>query len=169
MATLALSALAPTGIAVAGTTSNGDDIISPSFVAKAEKALAQHKQLTQKQRAAIAVHFAYQHIGDWYMWGGNGPHRWDCSGLVVGAWRAAGIHLPRISYEMYNTRYKHVAWRDLQPGDVIEFHAGRTHVGIYVGNGYMIHAPQTGEQVRKEKLTAHRRGQFNGAIRPGAY
>lgn len=164
---LALSVLSPAGIANASSQPSVKEMLSKKFLAKAEWALRHHKHLSQPQRAAIAVHFAYQHIGDMYQWGGNGPHRWDCSGLVDGSWRAAGIHLPRISYEIYNAHYKHVSYRNLRPGDVLEFYSGMSHVGIYVGYGYMIQASHSGAPVAKARLAGYYHSNFSGAIRPG--
>ncbi|MFC4912895.1 C40 family peptidase [Actinomadura gamaensis] len=121
----------------------------------------------QRSRAAVAVRFAYRHIGDPYRWGGNGPHAWDCSGLVVGAWRKAGVRLPRTTQSIYRAVPHKVSWSHLQPGDLVFFYSGRTHVGIYIGHGYMIHSPHSGTTVRKARLAGYYKREFAGAVRPG--
>jgi murein DD-endopeptidase len=124
-------------------------------------------KLTQKQKAARAVKFAYAHIGDWYRYGGIGPHRWDCSGLAGGAWKYGGVKLPRVTNAIFRGVHTKVRWSNLRPGDLVFFYR-LGHVGIYVGNGYMIHAPHTGQKVKRVKLNRYFRQQFAGAVRPGA-
>lgn len=98
-------------------------------------------------RAAIAINFAKSKLGTWYLWGGTGP-QYDCSGLVQAAWAAAGVSLPRTTYEQVNVGYAVPAiLDDLEPGDVI-FYNGDEHEALYVGGGLVIHAPTTGEQVQ---------------------
>jgi cell wall-associated NlpC family hydrolase len=98
-------------------------------------------------RAAIAIAFAKSKLGTWYLWGGTGP-QYDCSGLVQAAWRAAGVELPRTTYEQVNVGYAVPAiLGDLEPGDVI-FYNGDEHEALYIGGGLVIHAPTTGQQVQ---------------------
>jgi cell wall-associated NlpC family hydrolase len=98
-------------------------------------------------RAGIAVDFAKSKLGTWYQWGGTGP-QYDCSGLVQAAWGAAGVYLPRTTYEQVNVGYAVPAiLDDLEPGDVI-FYIGDEHEALYVGGGLVIHAPETGMQVQ---------------------
>lgn len=98
-------------------------------------------------RAARAVAFAYAAIGKPYVWGATGPGSYDCSGLTQAAWRAAGVSLPRTTYTQINAGQR-VSRDRLAPGDLVFFYSGVTHVGMYVGNGQMIHAPRPGSTVR---------------------
>ncbi|MFF3758905.1 C40 family peptidase [Streptomyces sp. NPDC002185] len=97
--------------------------------------------------AAAIVAFARAQIGDAYVSGGTGPNSWDCSGLVQAAYKAAGIDLPRISYEQ-SSMGTSVSLSDLQPGDVLYWgsRSGSYHVAIYVGGGKYVGAqnPSTG-------------------------
>ncbi|MFE9563480.1 NlpC/P60 family protein [Streptomyces sp. NPDC006487] len=98
-------------------------------------------------RAARAVAFAYGAIGKPYVWGATGPGSFDCSGLTQAAWRAAGVSLPRTTYTQINAGQR-VSRDRLAPGDLVFFYSGVTHVGMYIGNGQMIHAPRPGSTVR---------------------
>ncbi|MFD8980256.1 NlpC/P60 family protein [Streptomyces sp. NPDC059564] len=98
-------------------------------------------------RAARAVAFAYAAIGKPYVWGATGPGSYDCSGLTQAAWRAAGVSLPRTTYTQINAGQR-VSRDQLAPGDLVFFYSGVTHVGMYIGNGQMIHAPRPGSTVR---------------------
>ncbi|MFD5148224.1 NlpC/P60 family protein [Streptomyces sp. NPDC058401] len=98
-------------------------------------------------RAARAVAFAYGAIGKPYVWGATGPGSYDCSGLTQAAWRAAGVSLPRTTYTQINAGQR-VSRDALAPGDLVFFYSGVTHVGMYIGNGQMIHAPRPGSTVR---------------------
>jgi peptidoglycan DL-endopeptidase CwlO len=102
-------------------------------------------------RAGIAIAFAESKLGLWYQWGGTGPTGYDCSGLVQAAWGAAGVSLPRTTYEMVDdtsNMYRVPAiLADLEPGDLI-FYNGAEHVALYIGNGLVVHAPRTGEQIQ---------------------
>jgi peptidoglycan DL-endopeptidase CwlO len=98
-------------------------------------------------RAAIAIDFAKSKLGTWYLWGGTGP-QYDCSGLVQAAWGAAGVYLPRTTYEQASVGYAVPAiLEDLEPGDVILYN-GDEHEALYIGGGLVIHAPTTGMQVQ---------------------
>lgn len=125
------------------------------------------READQRQSAKKAVRFARRQIGKPYRWGAEGPDRYDCSGLAMAAWRAAGVRIPRVTYAQYRKVDRKVKLKNLRPGDLVFFH-GRRHVGIYVGGGKYLHAPRTGETVRVDKLGKWRRKQFAGAVRPGA-
>ncbi|MGW1896862.1 NlpC/P60 family protein [Streptomyces hirsutus] len=103
-------------------------------------------------RAADAVSYAYQKLGSPYVWGSTGPNAFDCSGLVQAAYRSAGVSLPRTTYAQINAG-RRVARSELRPGDLVFFYSGITHVGLYIGNGRMIHAPNSGSTVRVAPLT----------------
>ncbi|MFF7374027.1 NlpC/P60 family protein [Streptomyces massasporeus] len=102
-------------------------------------------------RAATAVSYAYQKLGSPYVWGATGPNAFDCSGLVQAAYRAAGVSLPRTTYSQIAAG-RRVSRSELLPGDLVFFYAGISHVGIYVGNGRMIHAPNPSAPVRVAPL-----------------
>ena len=114
-------------------------------------------------RAAAAVKYAYAQLGKPYHWAGAGPYSFDCSGLTMRAWQAAGVSLSHnAAAQYYSTR--HVSLADLQPGDLIYFGHPIHHVGIYIGGGRMIEAPYTGADVR---ITAFGyRHDIAGASRP---
>nr|WP_167307893.1 C40 family peptidase [Streptomyces tendae] len=98
-------------------------------------------------RAAAAVAYAYQKLGSPYVWGATGPNAFDCSGLTQAAYRAAGVSLPRTTYAQIDAG-RRVPRSELLPGDLVFFYSGISHVGIYVGNGQMIHAPNPSAPVR---------------------
>lgn len=102
-------------------------------------------------RAARAVAFAYGAIGKPYVWGATGPGSFDCSGLTQAAWKSAGVALPRTTYTQINAG-RRVSRDQLAPGDLVFFYSGITHVGLYIGNGQMIHAPRPGSTVRVAPL-----------------
>ncbi|MEV6676059.1 NlpC/P60 family protein [Streptomyces erythrochromogenes] len=113
-------------------------------------------------RAARAVAFAYSSIGKPYVWGATGPGSFDCSGLTQAAWRSAGVALPRTTYTQINAG-RRVSRDQLAPGDLVFFYSGITHVGLYVGNGQMIHAPRPGSTVRLAPIDSM---PWAGASRP---
>ncbi|MEV7846802.1 NlpC/P60 family protein [Streptomyces cyaneofuscatus] len=106
-----------------------------SYAAKAEKVLA----------------FARAQIGKPYVWGASGPASYDCSGLTQAAWREAGVTLPRTTWDQVKVGTR-VATSDLRPGDLVFFYDDISHVGIYKGDGMMIHAPKPGANVREESI-----------------
>jgi cell wall-associated NlpC family hydrolase len=99
-------------------------------------------------RAAIAVAYVKSKVGDPYVWGASGPNAFDCSGLTMAAWAAAGVSLGHYTGAQYGETSR-VSRSDLQPGDLIFFYGGLSHVGMYIGGGLMIHAsnPSTGVEV----------------------
>ncbi|WP_445515135.1 NlpC/P60 family protein [Streptomyces sp. NEAU-174] len=113
-------------------------------------------------RAARAVSYAYAALGKPYVWGATGPHGYDCSGLTQAAWRAAGVALPRTTYTQINAGQR-VTRDQLAPGDLVFFYSGISHVGLYVGDGRMIHAPHPGAPVRLASVADM---PFAGAARP---
>ena len=118
---------------------------------------------TQAQKA---VAFAYAALGCPYVYGAAGPCSagYDCSGLTSAAWASAGVSIPRTSYGQ--ATLPHVSTSALQPGDILEF-AGDSHVGIYVGGGWLIDAPQPGMNVEKVRLSSSWYAQnLDGAVLP---
>ncbi|WP_326797899.1 NlpC/P60 family protein [Streptomyces sp. NBC_01808] len=106
--------------------------------------------------------FAEAQLGKPYVWGATGPDSYDCSGLTQAAWREAGISLPRTTYDQVNAGTQ-VAKADLQPGDLVFFYDDISHVGIYVGNGQMIHASKPGDDVKYESIDYM---PFHSGVRP---
>ncbi|MFI5981343.1 NlpC/P60 family protein [Streptomyces sp. NPDC051555] len=113
-------------------------------------------------RAAKAVAFAYGALGKPYVWGATGPGSFDCSGLTQAAWKAAGVSLPRTTYTQINAGHR-VSRDQLAPGDLVFFYSGISHVGMYIGNGQMIHAPHPGAPVRIAPIASM---PWAGASRP---
>ncbi|MFC4336893.1 C40 family peptidase [Salininema proteolyticum] len=92
------------------------------------------------------VQFGLDQQGEPYEWGSSGPDTWDCSGLVLGSWATAGVSLPH-SVQMQWDYVAHVSRDQLQPGDIV-FYEGLGHNALYIGDGQVVHAPQTGDVVR---------------------
>ncbi|MFE4218434.1 NlpC/P60 family protein [Streptomyces sp. NPDC056844] len=116
-------------------TGTGGTGSGSGYASKAEKVLA----------------FARAQIGKPYVWGATGPSSYDCSGLTQAAWREAGVDLPRTTWDQVEVGTR-VATADLQPGDLVFFYDDISHVGIYKGDGMMIHAPKPGANVREESI-----------------
>ncbi|MFG2624193.1 NlpC/P60 family protein [Streptomyces sp. NPDC048473] len=102
-------------------------------------------------KAEKALAFATAQIGKPYVWGATGPSSYDCSGLTQAAWKAAGVDIPRTTWDQVETGIR-IATADLQPGDLVFFYDDISHVGIYKGDGMMIHAPKPGANVREESI-----------------
>ena len=100
---------------------------------------------------AQALRFALTKRGDPYVWGAAGPSSFDCSGLVLWAYAQVGISLPHFTGDQWNMGV-HVARADLQPGDLVFFYPDIGHVGLYIGNGLMVDAPNFGETVQVEPV-----------------
>jgi len=98
-------------------------------------------------RGGVAIKYALVQIGDKYVFGADGLTYWDCSGLTMRAFQAAGVSLPHSSRAQYNYG-KSIARKDLQPGDLVFFGKPISHVAIYLGGNRMIHAPHTGARVK---------------------
>ena len=117
---------------------------------------------TQAQKA---VAFAFGALGCPYDFGGTScSPGYDCSGLTMSAWAAAGVSIPRTSYDQWAS-LPHVSLSNLQPGDILVFN-GAGHVGIYVGNNKLIDAPHTGLDVEEVSFTGWYRTTLDGAVRP---
>lgn len=120
--------------------------------------------------AEIAIAFARAQLGDPYGWGGSGPDVWDCSGLTMRAWEAAGVLLPRTTVQQYRATTPITA-AQLLPGDLVFWASNparpRTihHVALYLGADRVLHAPNPERPVEEQMLT------YNGTpaffTRPG--
>ncbi|MEV7399483.1 NlpC/P60 family protein [Streptomyces sp. NPDC091267] len=115
--------------------------------AHADRSASRGSDRAPNARAAEAVAFAYGALGKPYVWGATGPSSFDCSGLTQAAWQSAGVSLPRTTYTQINSGQR-VSRSELAPGDLVFFYSGISHVGLYIGNGQMIHAPRPGAPVR---------------------
>ncbi|GAA2633215.1 C40 family peptidase [Streptomyces axinellae] len=122
------------------------DASGSSYAAKAQKVIA----------------FAKKQLGKPYVWGATGPNSYDCSGLTQDAWKAGGVSLPRTTWDQVKVGTK-VAKSAMKPGDLIFFYDDVSHVGIYVGDGQMIHAPKPGAKIRYESVDYM---PFHSAVRP---
>ena len=114
-------------------------------------------------RAAAAVSYAMDQVGDAYVYGAAGPDAYDCSGLTMASWAQAGVALPHSSSAQYSSGPQ-VPASALQPGDLVFYYSPISHVGMYIGNGMIVHAanPSTGVQVAGLYSMP-----FSGAVRPG--
>lgn len=110
---------------------------------------------------AQALQAAISRLGYPYIWGAAGPTSFDCSGLVMWAYQQVGISLPHFTVSQYNSGV-HVARSDLEPGDLVFFFSNISHVGMYIGNGMMIDAPNFGEDVKVQPIYWN---EFVGAVR----
>ncbi|GGS86589.1 hypothetical protein GCM10010156_51410 [Planobispora rosea] len=95
------------------------------------------------------VEQARRYLGVPYLWGGTEPSRGlDCSGLVQLVYKKLGISLPRVSQDQQNEGRSIPSLKQAQPGDLLTFGSPATHIGIYIGDGKMLHAPRTGDVVK---------------------
>jgi cell wall-associated NlpC family hydrolase len=137
------------GAGTGGTGSSGSSTPDTSNGTKAEKAIA----------------FARAQIGKPYVWGATGPGSYDCSGLTQAAWKAAGVSLPRVTYDQVNAGTT-VSVSQAQPGDLVFFYDDLSHVGLYIGDGMMIHAPKPGAYVREESIFYDGESSIHSVVRP---
>ncbi|MFF7949973.1 C40 family peptidase [Streptomyces griseorubiginosus] len=136
-----------TGVGEAGTRASRDATGARQGLTTPAAATAQ----APNSRAAAAVSYAYSKLGSPYVWGATGPDAFDCSGLVQAAYRSAGISLPRTTYAQIDAG-RRVSRSELLPGDLVFFYSGISHVGLYIGNGMMIHAPNPSAPVREAPI-----------------
>jgi cell wall-associated NlpC family hydrolase len=111
-----------------------------------------------------AVEFATGQIGKPYEWGAEGPDTYDCSGLTSQAWADADHAIPRTSQEQWK-QLKHVDIKDMRPGDLIIYFDDASHVGMYIGDGAIVHAPRPGRTVT---ITGAGSMPILGVVRPDA-
>lgn len=102
-------------------------------------------------KGAVAAKAACNKIGKPYVWATAGPSTFDCSGLTLYAWKAAGVSLGHYTGWQWNEATK-ITRSQLQVGDLVFFFSDHHHVGIYMGGGWMVHAPSTGDVVRMAKI-----------------
>jgi cell wall-associated NlpC family hydrolase len=109
-----------------------------------------------------AIAYATEQIGKEYEWGAEGPRTYDCSGLTMRAWQAAGWGIPRTSQEQWR-QLPRVPIEKMRPGDLIIYKRDAGHVGMYVGDGEMINAPRTGRRI---EITGAGSMPILGVVRP---
>ncbi|MBE7323284.1 C40 family peptidase [Nocardioides sp. Y6] len=114
-------------------------------------------------RAAVAVKAALAQVGDAYVYGAVGPNAYDCSGLTMMAWAQAGVGLPHSSSAQFSSGAR-VSQGDLQPGDLVFYYSPISHVGMYIGNGQIVHAANPSKGVRIDGVFSM---PYVGAVRPG--
>lgn len=114
-------------------------------------------------RAQAAVKYAMAQVGKAYSYGAAGPSAFDCSGLTMRAWGAAGVGLPHSSSAQYGTGAK-VPRSQLKPGDLVFYYSPISHVGMYIGNGMIVHAANPSRGVRVDPVGMM---PYVGAVRPG--
>ncbi|WP_036491003.1 MULTISPECIES: C40 family peptidase [Nocardioides] len=114
-------------------------------------------------RAAAAISYAMAQVGDAYVYGATGDNAFDCSGLTMRAWGAAGVGLPHSSSAQYGSG-PHISASALQPGDLVFYYSPISHVGMYIGNGMIVHAANPGTGVAVSGLHSM---PYVGAVRPG--
>ncbi|HET6562758.1 MAG TPA: NlpC/P60 family protein [Marmoricola sp.] len=114
-------------------------------------------------RAGAAVQYALAQVGDAYVYGAAGPSAFDCSGLTMMAWAAAGVALPHSSSAQMGSGAP-VSTSALQPGDLVFYYSPVSHVGIYIGNGQVAHAANPSTGVRVDPVGSM---PISGAVRPG--
>lgn len=114
-------------------------------------------------RAAAAIQYAMAQVGDAYVYGAMGENAFDCSGLTMRAWAQAGVSLPHSSSAQFGSGPR-IAASDLQPGDLVFYYSPISHVGMYIGNGLIVHAANPGTGVVVSGLYSM---PYVGAVRPG--
>ena len=132
---VAVAAIASAGIALAPLPASAHTAVATAAPAAVASGAAQK-----------AVDTALAQRGDMYLYGATGPDRFDCSGLTSFAYKAAGVSIPRTS-KAQSTFGTPVSKANLQPGDLVFFYSPVSHVGMYIGNGQMVHASSAGKPV----------------------
>lgn len=108
------------------------------------------------------ISVAKKYLGARYVWGATGPNTFDCSGFTSYVYRQVGVSIPRVSRDQIHAGER-VSRKDLAPGDLVFFGSPIHHVGMYIGGGMMIHAPNSGSYV---KIAPAFRSSYSGACRP---
>ncbi|MDS1268698.1 C40 family peptidase [Lipingzhangella sp. LS1_29] len=111
-----------------------------------------------------AIDYALAQVGKPYVWGGTGPDGFDCSGLTMRAWGSVGVNLPRTTGGQSGVGTR-VSKGELQPGDLVFFYGGVSHMGLYLGDNQMVHAPSSGRHVEVVSLAGYWDGHFQFGVR----
>lgn len=166
LATVFLPVVVAGGLVGAVAAGSGGSGTSPAISAAPTDVLGPRRPAG---RGSVAAAWALTQLGHPYQWGATGPDAFDCSGLVLRAWQAAGVDLPRVAADQYRVT-GHLPVAEAGPGDLVFFSpdpadpASIEHVGIVIGPGMMVDAPHTGAVVR---VTPFYPGLMPDAVRPG--
>ncbi|MFG2636543.1 NlpC/P60 family protein [Streptomyces sp. NPDC048362] len=144
-----------TGSFVSPATTAGPSPFLPAPATESPRAL----------RAAKAIAFARAQIGKPCVWGATGPDSYDCSSLTQAAWKAAGVTLPRAAHQQALAGAP-VSLAGIEPGDLLLFFDDDRHVGLYVGDGMMVHAPGPGSSIREESVYGAGEAAIHRLVRP---
>jgi cell wall-associated NlpC family hydrolase len=136
---------------------------APMAAAATTRAMPQPAR-SASRGAGAAISEARAQLGKPYQYGAGGPGSFDCSGLTAWAWRAGGVSLPHNAAAQQGSGTP-VGRGELQPGDLVFFGSPAYHVGLYIGDGMMIHAPTTGDVVKVSSLSYM--SEYSGAVRVG--
>ncbi|MFE3829416.1 NlpC/P60 family protein [Streptomyces sp. NPDC059092] len=117
---------------------------------------------TASAQGRKAIGFATAQVGKPYVWGAEGPDSYDCSGLTSQAWAAGGRPIPRTSQEQWRLLPR-IDIKNMRPGDLIIYHQDASHVGMYIGDGKIVHAPRPGRNVT---VTGAGSMRILGVVRP---
>jgi cell wall-associated NlpC family hydrolase len=162
MLALLLAAALLVPVALGSSSTPGLTLVPTRFTGAVPLTVPRHRAARPVPLGRRAVRLAARELGVPYRYGGSSPSGFDCSGLVAFVYGKLGIRLPHNAAAQF--AYGHaVSSSHLQPGDLVFFH-GLGHVGLYIGRGRIIHAPQTGERVEIQRLAA-RSGSVEGARR----
>jgi len=154
------------GVARHNPEENIDDLFKRVDIVKISEATdapaeQQYVEAAPTSKGQQILEAAQTKVGAPYVWGATGPDSFDCSGLTSWAYGQAGIDIPRTS-QAQSSGGTQVAKGDLQPGDIVSFYGGATHVGIYAGDGQILHASTEGVPVGYAPLDSM---PFNNAVR----
>jgi peptidoglycan DL-endopeptidase CwlO len=158
---LATSALAALRRAQAAQVASRNAVRAAQPLLAAPRTVAVPKFANGSTIAQRAVAAALSRLGKRYVYGAGGPNTFDCSGLVQWSYRQAGVGTAHYTGAFW-AAYRHVSRSEMQPGDLVFFFSDHHHVGIYLGGGMMVNAPQTGDVVR---IVPAFGGGYSGAVR----
>jgi len=145
-------------IAKAGALAAATAIASTMVTGVANAAAPQRPDYDRIPQWVTAINWASTRLGVKYVWGGDSMAEggYDCSGLVLRAYEAAGVHLPRVANDQWAASDVHPKKNELLPGDLVFYGKGSSrnihHVGLYVGSGYMLHAPNSRSVIRFDRI-----------------
>ncbi|MEU6417877.1 NlpC/P60 family protein [Streptomyces spiralis] len=149
----------------AGADIRPDAGVDPAYDSGSGSAYDSGSDSAYERKAARALTFARAQIGRPCVWGATGPGSYDCSSLTQAAWRVAGVALPRTAQQQAASGTA-IDLAELRPGDMVFFYGDAGHVGLYTGNGTMVHAPTPGASIREESIFFAGPQAIHGARRP---